>query len=239
MASAALTVLLSGVSFLRHVFRVIFRRIVHSLPDEIRFWLSVLAFWPTVLVNRLRCMLSPSRRLWDRVDPAIVLGSVPLHADDVRTLHHPPFMTRGVVNMCREWRRHSRLYSELRVNELWLPTIDYDIPLLDDVLAACVFIRAHELRGETTFVHCKAGRGRSTVIVLCYLVLFRGLLPQDADAMVRSARPQISMKWKEPVVQQCAVHRDSMVRDIAARLATQLRSSPNGNDGAVTPDDPR
>lgn len=26
--------------------------------------------------------------------------------------------------------------------------------------------------GKTTYVHCKAGRGRSTTIVLCYLVHF-------------------------------------------------------------------
>lgn len=26
--------------------------------------------------------------------------------------------------------------------------------------------------GRTTYVHCKAGRGRSTTIVLCYLVMF-------------------------------------------------------------------
>lgn len=26
--------------------------------------------------------------------------------------------------------------------------------------------------GKTTYVHCKAGRGRSTTVVLCYLVHF-------------------------------------------------------------------
>lgn len=30
----------------------------------------------------------------------------------------------------------------------------------------------HVKSGKTTYVHCKAGRGRSTTIVLCYLVCF-------------------------------------------------------------------
>lgn len=30
-------------------------------------------------------------------------------------------------------------------------------------------------RNESVYVHCKAGKGRSTTIVLCYLVMFRGM----------------------------------------------------------------
>ncbi|RYG56938.1 hypothetical protein EON66_01655 [archaeon] len=30
-------------------------------------------------------------------------------------------------------------------------------------------------RGDTVYVHCKAGRGRSTAIVLCYLIKHCGL----------------------------------------------------------------
>ncbi|GKD34173.1 putative dual specificity protein phosphatase DSP8 [Tanacetum coccineum] len=37
-------------------------------------------------------------------------------------------------------------------------------------IPSCKFIHRNATRGKTTYVHCKAGRGRSTTIVLCYLV---------------------------------------------------------------------
>jgi protein tyrosine phosphatase len=32
------------------------------------------------------------------------------------------------------------------------------------------FFPGNEMQGGSTYVHCKAGRGRSTTIVLCFLV---------------------------------------------------------------------
>jgi len=32
------------------------------------------------------------------------------------------------------------------------------------------YVTENALLGKTTYVHCKAGRGRSTTVVLCYLV---------------------------------------------------------------------
>ena len=43
------------------------------------------------------------------------------------------------------------------------------------------------------YVHCKAGRGRSTTLVLCYLVSYGGYTPEDALEMVKGKRPQISL----------------------------------------------
>ena len=51
----------------------------------------------------------------------------------------------------------------------------------------------HADKGELTYVHCKAGRGRSTTVVLCYLVKYKGMTPGEALAMVRSKRPQIHL----------------------------------------------
>ena len=42
-------------------------------------------------------------------------------------------------------------------------------------------------------MHCKAGRGRSTTVVLCYLIKHKGMAPTEALAMVRAKRPQIHL----------------------------------------------
>lgn len=42
-------------------------------------------------------------------------------------------------------------------------------------------------------MHCKAGRGRSTTLVLCYLVAQMHMSPADAYAFVRAKRPQVCL----------------------------------------------
>ena len=45
--------------------------------------------------------------------------------------------------------------------------------------------------GGKTYVHCKAGRGRSTTLVLCYLIKYCGQVPEQAYMFVREKRPQV------------------------------------------------
>ena len=51
----------------------------------------------------------------------------------------------------------------------------------------------HAGKGELVYVHCKAGRGRSTTLVICYLVARMHMAPEDAYAFVRGRRPQVCL----------------------------------------------
>lgn len=42
-------------------------------------------------------------------------------------------------------------------------------------------------------MHCKAGRGRSTTLVICYLVRQMRMSPEEAYAFVRTKRPQVCL----------------------------------------------
>lgn len=50
---------------------------------------------------------------------------------------------------------------------------------------------------NTTYVHCKAGRGRSTVIVVAFCMQHRGMSLDEAIAFVRSKRPHVSLHPKQ------------------------------------------
>ncbi len=170
-------------------------RIARWLPSSVRYPLTVLLFWPTVLINRVFCFLFPSkRRLWDRVHSNVVLGSVPCSTSDVDALVEKERVT-SFVNLCREWDANAALYKRRGLSSLHAPTIDFDAPTLDDTLRCVAFIHERAKKGESVYVHCKAGRGRSVCIVLAYLVLHEGLSPKEADARIRKTRPHISKKW--------------------------------------------
>lgn len=47
------------------------------------------------------------------------------------------------------------------------------------------------MQGGSTYVHCKAGRGRSTTIVLCFLIKYRNMTPETALDHARSVRPRV------------------------------------------------
>lgn len=84
------------------------------------------------------------------------------------------------------------LFQEHDIKHLVIPTRDYLFaPSYDDIRRAVEFIHENAICGKMTYVHCKAGRGRSTTIVLCYLVEYKQMTPADAYEYVRSKRPRV------------------------------------------------
>ncbi len=55
------------------------------------------------------------------------------------------------------------------------------------------FHTEHVAQGNKVYVHCKAGRGRSTTLLLCYLIKEHNMTVEDAWAMVLEKRPQVCL----------------------------------------------
>jgi atypical dual specificity phosphatase len=182
----------------------VLKSFVLLFPATLRYYISLLILWPTIFFNRLVYLLCPGkRRLYDKVAEHVVLGAMPLFACDVANLQREHGVRR-VVNLCREWNGNEALYARAGVAQLYLPTIDWDIPTLEACLAGAKFIKEAADAGETVYVHCKAGRGRSTCIVLAYLCLYCGMTPKQAHALVKSHRSHISSKYGAPAILECA-----------------------------------
>lgn len=54
-------------------------------------------------------------------------------------------------------------WEELEVAQLVCPTPDYDPPNEETIKSCTSFIRAHRHLGKV-YIHCKAGRGRSSLV---------------------------------------------------------------------------
>ncbi|KAE8736114.1 putative dual specificity protein phosphatase DSP8 [Hibiscus syriacus] len=154
-------------------------------------------FYPTLLYNVFRNKFQSEFRWWDEVDQ---LGAVPF-PKDVRRLKQ--LGVGGVITLNEPFETlvSTSLYRAHGIDHLIIPTRDYLFaPSVSDISKAVGFIHKNASCGRTTYVHCKAGRGRSTTVVLCYLVEHKHMTPTGALEYVRSRRPRVLLspsQWKQ------------------------------------------
>lgn len=85
-----------------------------------------------------------------------------------------------------QWRHNGVLHKQL-------PTEDFKTMSLDAVDEGVEFIRNCALQGLPVYVHCKAGRGRSALVLTCYLTKFHGFSAEDAIKQIQKDRPQVKL----------------------------------------------
>ncbi|KAL7203875.1 hypothetical protein ACSBR2_017016 [Camellia fascicularis] len=177
-------------------------------------------FYPTLLYNVVRNKIQSEFRWWDRVDEFILLGAVPFPTD---VPHLKELGVSGVITLNEPYETlvPTSLYHAHNIDHLVIPTRDYLFaPSYGDICQAVNFIHANASCGKTTYVHCKAGRGRSTTIVLCYLVEHKQMTPDAAYVYVRSIRPRVLLaptQWQ--AVQNYYFHRVKKLGNICTKIS--------------------
>lgn len=157
-------------------------------------------FLPTLAWNVLLGRVLKVRNWWDRVDPNLIVGARPFRSDVPKMYDDG---VRAVVNTCEEYGGPVDLYEDCGITQLHIPTTDFTHPRLADVNAAVEFVAQHTGVGETVYIHCKAGRARSATVALCWLVKYRGLSAEDAQALLLKHRPHVNSRLTErPVVKE-------------------------------------
>jgi atypical dual specificity phosphatase len=144
-------------------------------------------FYPTLGVNRLMCGLRLWRP-WDPIDERFLLGSAPRRRDIPRLA---ALNVRAVVNLCAEFAGWPRLLAEYGISQLRLPTLDYHCPSETHLAIGVRFALEATGAGRVVYAHCKAGRGRSATLAVCYLMAQRGVDAAEAEGLVRAVRAQI------------------------------------------------
>ncbi|KAE8670969.1 putative dual specificity protein phosphatase DSP8 [Hibiscus syriacus] len=198
-------------------------------------------FYPTLLYNLVRNKIQSEFRWWDRVDEFILLGAVPFPAD-VPLLKD--LGVSGVVTLNEPYETlvPTSLYHAHDIDHLVIPTRDYLFaPSFVDICQAVCFIHENSSVGKTTYVHCKAGRGRSTTIVLCYLVEHRHMTPDAAYEYVRSIRPRVLLApAQQQAVQEYYLHKvknNGMPVSSCCMIVKKTLTVPAKEDTAVFDDD--
>ncbi len=159
-----------------------------------------IVFYPTLGWNMLLGRLLKVRSWWSRVDEHLIVGAWPF-ASDVKAMHNEG--VRAVVNTCEEYVGPVTEYQKYGIEQFHMPTTDFTHPALADIKKAVEFIQTHVAKGETVYVHCKAGRARSATVALCWLMKYRQLSGREAQNLLLSKRPHVlPVVYERPVVHE-------------------------------------
>ncbi|KAG2531439.1 hypothetical protein JM18_001243 [Phytophthora kernoviae] len=147
------------------------------------------------------------RPWWSHVEPKLILGALPLQSK-----HHLDQLVqnegvRAVVTMNQPVELLPNLlatpvspveWENAQVAQCFGTTDDFSPPTLETLQRCAKFIHEQvDVQQNTTYVHCKAGRGRSTVVVVAFLIEYRNMTLEEAFALVKIKRPHVSLLPKQ------------------------------------------
>jgi protein-tyrosine phosphatase len=116
---------------------------------------------------------------WNDIDDKIILGGIPLHnlnhLDELKKEH-----VGAILSLLEDFEMRPALYyfrpitkDDWEINDirfLQIRTEDSCGVSLDDIRKCMKYISDNLGDQRKVYIHCKAGRGRSASIVLCYLL---------------------------------------------------------------------
>ncbi|GAA5810356.1 hypothetical protein MFLAVUS_003777 [Mucor flavus] len=128
---------------------------------------------------------------FNRVDQYIILGALPTPSQ-IKRLHKEEKVD-VIINMCSEFPGYEKLYKELNITQIRLETPDFCIPSLDSIESGINQIVAlkQQLPKSSIYLHCKAGRGRSAAIAICYLLRTYQLDLSQSQQILLKKRHQV------------------------------------------------
>ncbi|CAD5113255.1 DgyrCDS2433 [Dimorphilus gyrociliatus] len=151
------------------------------------------AYYPTLLFNVLREKFGVTK-WYHAIDDTVILGALPFR--NVAKKLITEYNIKGVVSMNELYEMKffcptKNEWSNMGVEQINLPTIDYSVPSLTDIRKGVDFINHKRDEKSTVYVHCKAGRTRSATLVAAYLCNRYNYSPEEAVEEIRKKRSHI------------------------------------------------
>ncbi|EGG19044.1 phosphatidylinositol phosphatase [Cavenderia fasciculata] len=126
--------------------------------------------------------------LIDRVDDHVWIGSAPMPWD-VPLLKQNRI--EAVVNMCDEYYGPLSVYEKLGIRSIRFDVVDHYEPSVGEIASAIQFIEQAVQNNQNVLVHCKAGRGRSAAVLICWIAYSKNMSLDHAQKYLQDHRPRV------------------------------------------------
>ena len=175
-----------------------------SILTAVPFFLLVLTlltgcgpiWWKNCNAKFIRTFKNKKRPFeYTLIDECVILGALPRTGDHLLELKKKHNVS-GIVTLNMSWELIMQPEDVVKagMESLLISTPDYCAPLLKDCIKGVEFIEKCKANneGSRVYVHCNAGKGRSTTVVLCYLMKTKGWTSYQAFDYVKEKRPHIA-----------------------------------------------
>ena len=160
--------------------------------------INKIAVYPTILYSMFYEYLG-LRKWYTRIDEHCILGAIPMRRNFQQIIEQEKVKAVLTLNEDHELDYSvSKLDWERANIELkQVPVVDYvGVANMEQINASVEFIMKHRALNQTVYVHCKAGRYRSALIVTCYLIKSHKMTPSTAAAFIKKLRPHVMLDKK-------------------------------------------
>lgn len=153
-------------------------------------------YYPSILWNAITNKIT-GRTWYNRINDHIILGAIPMkfmteelsqnNVKGVISLNED-YELRYIYNSEEKWGEHGIKLLRLATQDL------FAAPSIPDIKSAIQFIETVKAENGSVYVHCKAGKTRSTTVAVCYLIHSEGMTPEQAYEHIQSKRPQVWLR---------------------------------------------
>jgi len=136
------------------------------LPTPVALIFGRIVHYITLPIVAVGQELGLRGNLFDKIDDHVYLGALilPYQVAQLKSNN-----ITAVINLCDEYGGPHSEYTKYGIDQLYIPTIDHLEPSVDDIKKGIIFLDERTRRGENVLIHCRAGRGRSAAIAICWL----------------------------------------------------------------------
>jgi len=159
--------------------------------------------WFARVVRKLKKKGGKIAFSFTEIEDGIYLGSLPRCEEDYRSLQELGVGT--IVTLNQSWEL---VFAPVKIDAMglglttcWLKTPDYAAPTQTAIRKGVDAMKQAMANDHKIYVHCNAGRGRSAIVVLCYMIEKHNWTASKTFENVRSKRAIANMKHS-PVQRQ-------------------------------------
>lgn len=142
-----------------------------------------------LLLTRSMSGLLLALNWWDIIDEHFLVGGA-LMFDDIERLRRQG--VQAIVNLSAERPDNLPQLHAAQIDYLWLPVLDTRAPTVEQIHRGLAWIEQRVHARQTVYIHCAAGRGRSTTLLACWYISTHKMNVEQVVRFIKRRRPQTS-----------------------------------------------